>query len=285
MKLRLPDMLDLNSTDVQIDQYSTSVRNFSMITLSDIRSEAQRLLQGVAEGPLLDEASTQLVAFAVRISVSTLDVSDAAVHARCAMTAGLTAAQLREAIFLVSGLGVHSLFEGLQLAELAVPTVSADNLPNPDSQRQALWEHWVGEDRYWQGFEREVPGFLSQLLVASPEGFDAFFRYCSVPWRSAQLPALSKELIAMATDATPTHRYLPGFRLHLCNALRLGAGAAMVRSVLDIASQAPLHSGVPGRSDLALASDGLGVNGCKQVKATQINSGQHDGDDAWTEKH
>jgi alkylhydroperoxidase/carboxymuconolactone decarboxylase family protein YurZ len=213
-----------------------------------------RLLQDVAEGPLLDDASGHLVAFAVRISVSTLDPSSAAMHARAALSAGLSPAQLREAIFLVSGLGVHSLFEGLQLTELALEVQAAPAPLHLDPQRQALWDRWVGTDRYWLGFEQEVPGFLSQLLAASPEGFDAFFRYCSVPWQSAQLSALSKELIAMATDATPTHRYLPGFRLHLRNALKLGAGAAMVRSVLDIASQAPLHPGIPGRSIVAGAS-------------------------------
>jgi hypothetical protein len=99
----------------------------------------------------------------------------------------------------------------------------------------------VGQDRYWEGFERELPGFLAGLLEVSPDGFDAFFRSCAVPWRSGQLPALAKELVALAVDATPTHRYLPGLRLHLRNALRLGGGSAMVRAVLDVAAAAPVH--------------------------------------------
>ena len=45
----------------------------------------------------------------------------------------------------------------------------------------------------------------------------------------------------MAVDATPTHRYLPGMRLHLRNALKLGAGRAAVRRALEIAAEASAH--------------------------------------------
>ncbi|MES2480590.1 MAG: carboxymuconolactone decarboxylase family protein [Pseudomonadota bacterium] len=214
-----------------------------MITLQQVQDEARRMLEGVPEGAPLDDATAQLVAFAVRISVTTLDTAGAAVHAQAAMRAGVTPEQLREALFLVSGLGVHSLFEGLRLTQPGGASTGAPAV-EVDADRQALWDSWVGKDRYWQGFEREVPGFLPGLLAASPDGFDAFFRYCAVPWNSGHLPALSKELIAMASDATPTHRYLPGMRLHLRNALKLGAGQAMLRSVLELAAQAPAHPGV-----------------------------------------
>ncbi|HSW20822.1 MAG TPA: carboxymuconolactone decarboxylase family protein [Ramlibacter sp.] len=214
-----------------------------MITLQQVHDEAQRMLEGAPDGAPLDEATAQLVAFSVRIAVTTLDTAGAAVHAQAALRAGVTPAQLREALFLVSGLGVHSLFEGLGLTQPA-GAAAGESSAEPDASRQALWDTWVGTDRYWQGFERELPGFLPGLLEASPDGFDAFFRYCAVPWKSGQLPALSKELIAMACDATPTHRYLPGMRLHLRNALKLGAGQAMVRGALELAAQAPPHPGV-----------------------------------------
>lgn len=213
-----------------------------MITLQDVRTEAQRLLEGAPEGAPLDEATAQLVAFAVRISVTTLDAAGAAVHAQAALRAGATPGQLREAVFLVSGLGVHSLFEGLRLTQ--ADGECDQPIAALDANQRALWDRYVGEDRYWQGFEREVPGFLPGLLAASPEGFDAFFRYCAVPWKSGQLPALAKELIALACDATPTHRYLPGMRLHVRNALKLGAGRTMVLGVIDLAAQAPAHPGV-----------------------------------------
>ncbi len=102
----------------------------------------------------------------------------------------------------------------------------------------------MGSDRYWDAMENEVPGFLDALLRLSPEAFEAFFVYCAVPWKTSALSTLTKELISMAVDAAPTHRYAPGMRLHLANALRLGAGKAAILQALDIAAQAPPHRGV-----------------------------------------
>jgi alkylhydroperoxidase/carboxymuconolactone decarboxylase family protein YurZ len=216
-----------------------------MVTLSDIRAEATRLMQTAEAGPALDDLSCTLIAFAVRISVTTLDSEGARRHARLAVDLGATKDQLHEVVLLVSGLGVHSLFEGTRLVNsLPLPDEAVSPPPPLDEARQQLWEKWIGQDGYWHGFEREVPGFLAILLKASPQGFDAFFRYCAVPWKSSHLPVLTKELISMAVDATPTHRFMPGMRLHLGNALKLGAGRVMVMKALEIAAAAPEHPGV-----------------------------------------
>ena len=73
--------------------------------------------------------------------------------------------------------------------------------------------------------------------------FSAFFDYCAVPWKSGRVRAVLKELIAMACDATPAHRFGPGFRLHLRNAIALGAGRRAVMETLEIAAAAPAHDG------------------------------------------
>jgi alkylhydroperoxidase/carboxymuconolactone decarboxylase family protein YurZ len=113
-----------------------------------------------------------------------------------------------------------------------------------DPRRQELWARFVGNDPYWNLMEREVPGFLDALVRLSPDAFEAFFQYCAVPWRSKALPAVTKELISMAADATPAHRYMPGMRLHLLNAIQHGAGKTAIIQTLDIAARAPLHVGV-----------------------------------------
>lgn len=211
-----------------------------MVNLSDVRAEAMRLLAGAPAGESLDALTRELLAFAVRVSVTTLDTAGARHHASQALAMGATAAQLHEVALLVSGLGVHSLFEGTRIVHELVPSGASER----DDQRRQLWDTWVGKDRYWQGFEAEVPGFLDALLKASPEGFDAFFRYCAVPWIRPQLSPLTKELISLAVDASPTHRFLPGMRLHLRNALKLGAGREAVLGALEIAALSPPHPGV-----------------------------------------
>ena len=92
--------------------------------------------------------------------------------------------------------------------------------------------------------EEELPEFFESLLRMSPNTFVAFFDYCAVPWKSRALRTVTKELLSLAADSTPTHRYKPGFLLHLKNALDLGAGARIIREILDISAEAPVHHGV-----------------------------------------
>jgi len=101
----------------------------------------------------------------------------------------------------------------------------------------------VGGDPFWQSFEGVLPGFLRSMLILSPDQFAAFFEFCAVPWKSRQVRAKIKELTAMACDATPAHRFLPGFRLHLKNAATLGAGSVAIAQAMQIARSAPKHLG------------------------------------------
>jgi hypothetical protein len=78
--------------------------------------------------------------------------------------------------------------------------------------------------------------------------FRRFHEYCAVPWESGSVPAVIKELVAMAADSTPTHRFLPGFRLHLRNAVKLGTGKRQILEALEIAAAAPPHGGVAERT-------------------------------------
>jgi alkylhydroperoxidase/carboxymuconolactone decarboxylase family protein YurZ len=216
-----------------------------MISLDQLRQEADAALDQVKVGDSLTEATHALIELAVCASVTALDNDGIEACATRALDAGASGAQVHETVVLVSGLGVHSLMEG---SSRIAAILRARNDPPAvvplDERRQQLWAKYVGSDRYWDAVEREVPGFLDALLRLSPEAFEAFFAYCAVPWKTAALAAIDKELISLAVDATPTHRYLPGMRLHLGNALKLGAGRRMIGQALDIAANAPPHQGI-----------------------------------------
>jgi hypothetical protein len=53
-----------------------------------------------------------------------------------------------------------------------------------------------------------------------------------------------KELLAMACDATPAHVFMPGFRLHLANAISLGASRQAIDECIELAALAPPHIGI-----------------------------------------
>jgi alkylhydroperoxidase/carboxymuconolactone decarboxylase family protein YurZ len=217
----------------------------SRVSVDDLRAEALSLLGSVDDGEPLDERTAALIGLGVCVSVSALDMGGTRAFADRALDAGATPEQIHETLVLVSGLGVHSLMEGSREVADLLRERGDTSLSGPlDPRRAQLWERYVGGDPYWKQMEREVPGFLDALVRLSPEAFEAFFVFCAVPWQSDALPASTKELIALAVDAMPSHRYLPGMRLHLRGAVRRGAGRSAVLQALEIAADAPPHRGV-----------------------------------------
>lgn len=218
------------------------------ITLAAVRDETLALLDGVPEGDDLDSVTTVLVELAVRASVTVLDPGAVTVLAGRALDLGATPEQVHEVLVVVSGLGVHTLMEGTRRVAALIRErgLRPETLDGPlDEQRLALRHTHEGDDPYWADLDRELPGFLDDLLRMSPEAYVAFFDYCAVPWRTRALRARTRELVSLACDATPTHRYLPGLRLHVRNALALGAGRRAVLGALDIAAAVGPHPGVP----------------------------------------
>lgn len=209
------------------------------VTFEELHGFATTALQGVSEGDPLLPFEIALIRLGLAASVTALDDSEIDAAIAAAMGEGATPAQVQEVVSLVSGMGVHSL---MATAAPIARAYGLDVAPLTAAQ-QALWDEHVGQDPFWIAFETELPGFLGAMLRLSADQFTAFFDYCAVPWRSGHVRARLKELIAMACGATPTHRFAPGFRLHLNNALKLGAGRRSVTEVLEMAARAPTHVG------------------------------------------
>lgn len=69
-----------------------------------------------------------------------------------------------------------------------------------------------------------------------------------MPWRNGALEPQVRELIYVAIDASTTHLYGPGTRIHMRNALKHGATQEELREVLELTSVLGIHSitsGVP----------------------------------------
>lgn len=214
------------------------------LSVHELHNLAERLCVGVPAGESLTPLESALIAFGVSASVSLLD-SDRIDHAiGAAFDAGASPDQVQEILALVSGLGVHSLMATvvpvLEQARARGLIVAAEAF---DPARQALWDRYVGDDPFWAAFSQELPGFLSAMLHLSPDLFIGFFDYCAIPWKSDHVRARIKELTALACDATPSHRFGPGFRAHLANALKLGVGRKAIMETLEIAAEAPVHRG------------------------------------------
>ena len=213
------------------------------ISLDELRALATERTATIAPGDSLDIVERSLIELGVAVSVTALDRRSIERAIAAAFAAGANATQVQEIVSLVSGLGVHSLMSSA-VAIIAAATERGQDFTQPlDQAQQRLWDRHVGEDPYWATFDQAAPGFLDALIRLSPDQFDAFFIYCAVPWKSGSVRARTKELTALACDATPAHRFLPGFLLHLDNAIALGVGRGAILETLEIAKSAPSHRG------------------------------------------
>ncbi|HLY88423.1 MAG TPA: carboxymuconolactone decarboxylase family protein [Acetobacteraceae bacterium] len=108
-------------------------------------------------------------------------------------------------------------------------------MPELDTRRQELKEAFVAARGYWSEL-------WDGVLELSPEFFEAYSALSSVPWKYGTLPPKLKELIYVAVDASTTHLYNPGTRIHIANALKHGATRDEVMEVLEIVSVLGIHT-------------------------------------------
>ena len=110
-----------------------------------------------------------------------------------------------------------------------------------DARRQKLKADFTKARGYWSAL-------WDGLLELSPDFFEAYLNFSSVPWRSGPLAPKIKELIYVAIDAATTHLYAPGTRIHMRNALGYGATREEIMEVLQLTSVLGIHTiteGVP----------------------------------------
>lgn len=213
-----------------------------MITVEDLEVLSREAAS--EPGEALSDVDFSLIRIGVAASVTSLDRAALSLAVTDAFDAGATPAQVQEIVSLVAGLGVHSLMATSVMIVEQAREAGLSLSENLSGEQQALWDKHVGGDPFWLSFEDVLPGFLRSMLILSTDQFAAFFEFCAVPWKSRQVRAKIKELTAMACDATHAHRFLPGFRLHLKNAVMLGAGSVAIGQAMEIARSAPEHQGV-----------------------------------------
>lgn len=120
-------------------------------------------------------------------------------------------------------------------------------------RRAELKENFVKERGYWNDF-------WDGLLALDPEFFECYLNFSVVPWKNGTLEPKIKEFMYIAIDASTTHLYEPGLRIHLENALKYGATKDEIMEVYQLTSVLGMHTitmGVPALID-EMNNAGLG---------------------------
>ena len=107
-------------------------------------------------------------------------------------------------------------------------------------------------DRFWSSSYITDPAFIADrgywspmwdgVLALSPDFFEAYAGFSSVPWKTGTLEPKIRELVYVAVDAAATHMYEPGTRIHMENALKLGATPEEIMEVLALVSVLGVHT-------------------------------------------
>jgi alkylhydroperoxidase/carboxymuconolactone decarboxylase family protein YurZ len=166
-------------------------------------------------------------------------------HVRAALDLGASAAEVMEVLELTSTLGIHACNIGIPLLIEVLTEEGKRTGPAPLSPRQErLKAEFTDRRGYWHEF-------WDGLLELDEELFAAYLDFSSVPWRTGVLEPKVKELVYIAFDAAATHLYVPGLKLHMRNAVRLGATSAEIIEVLEIVSVIGIHAATVGVPILA----------------------------------
>ncbi len=174
----------------------------------------------------------ELVLLAMDAACTSLYEHGIRVHTAAALKAGASKEEVLEALQCSSVLGVHAVTIGVPTL-LEVMKENATSAPSGDlSQRQQeLKDEFTKNRGYWN--EAWEP-----VLRLSPEFFDGYTKFSSVPFKKGHnhLDAKTKELIYVAIDCSTTHLFQPGLKLHIQNAMRLGATEHEIMEVFELAA-------------------------------------------------
>jgi alkylhydroperoxidase/carboxymuconolactone decarboxylase family protein YurZ len=148
---------------------------------------------------------------------------------------GASVDELFEVLMMTSVLGVHSCTVGVpilieELAAAGQPVETA-----LDQRQTKLKATFMQNRGYWAPF-------MEDLLRLSPDFFEAYVNFSSIPWLAGPLEPKVKEFVYIAIDAATTHLYAPGLRQHIRNAIKHGATRAELMEVLEVVSALGVHT-------------------------------------------
>jgi len=194
----------------------------------------------------LEPKIKELMYIAVDAATTHLYEPGLRIHIRNALRHGATQEEILEVYELAAVLGIHTLTVGIPalLDEMKRAGKPAEAAPLSPRQEE-LKREFVENRGYWTAL-------WDDLLRLDADFFAAYLQFSSVPWKNGTLERKVKEFVYIAIDASTTHLFEPGIRIHIRNALRLGATPQEIMEVLELVSSIGVHSvtvGVPALID------------------------------------
>lgn len=191
-----------------------------------------------AKNNALDPKVREFLYIAVDASTTHLYMPGLLIHIRNALALGATRDEIMEVMELTSVLGIHTCTLGVPILMEELRDMGrgdeVDNIEFGDYEN-GLKAKFIENRGYWSPF-------WDDMLKLSPEFFEAYLDFSSVPWTSGTLEPKVKEFIYIAIDTATTHLHKEGSRIHIRNALEHGATKEEIMEVFQCVSVLGMHA-------------------------------------------
>lgn len=238
-----------NRDDQQLNRLAS---HFDKKTLATVKDQAlfdavDGFWSAVYASPYLTVRMKELVMVALHGSSSSLNKDALFRHVKRALAAGASETDIMDVLTTIIPLANHPLYIGIPVLQDELRKAGkADEAEIPPMRPDvlAIKENFVSKRGYWTAM-RDTIGSLM------PEYFTGFINACMAPWESGSLTPAERELMYIAIDASITHTYEPGMRMHIQNALRYGATKDQIMEVFQLAALLGTEGYVLGLNALA----------------------------------
>lgn len=171
-----------------------------------------------------------LVSLAIDANVTHLDAAGMRRHIRGALDNGATEREVLEVLECCATVSVHAMNFGVPVLFDVLEDRGLIDQSSALSERQCgLRGEFVEKRGYWNAT-------WDKILQLDPDMFAAYIQYSAHPSADRALVALEREFIYIAFDTSATHLYGVGLKLHLENALDLGATTGQLLEIMEIAT-------------------------------------------------
>lgn len=177
---------------------------------------------------VLDAKTVELVSLAAHAACTTVFRPGIRYHVGAAFDEGASLEEVMDVLEMVSAIGIHAVTEGVPVLVEELPgstAVSTVSNERKDSIRDTFEEERGYWDEMWEN-----------LLHLDPDFMEAYLNYSAHPWRNGALEPIVREFALIAADASASHLYTPGLRIHVRNAIDLGAEPEQLMAVIELAS-------------------------------------------------
>lgn len=157
-------------------------------------------------------------------------------HTSAAIKLGATKEELFEVIGLTSLVGIHAVTQGVPLLlelceEFGLP--GAAEGPGVAEERERIKQDFIKKRGFWTDT-------WNPLLQMDAPFFESYTKFSTQSYVGPLEPK-DREIIVCAFDAATTHLYNRGTKIHMRNAIKLGATPEELMEMLEITSLMGMH--------------------------------------------